>query len=332
MDRKYVGASKLSDEDLYGFRATIAQAAVEQTEVKKQANSANAANSLIMVLLIFVLVAIAGMLIFVGTDWLKPKGESLYLDLGTQRYEPAGLGGRLIVQWTGSAAYKLTIDPLDPSQINGFQAMVANPPHAISFRLVVKDNTDGVACQKDIVIPSGPVPGGTVNPAMAMSPRDTPTGDKMQNSAGSNGKIGETVLTGSLSCDLDAYKRIAGWEFFTDFPPLSGQKDWQKHEDATAKKTDNSDSPAHSFGGYYLVKSIPTTIEGDDQIVSDNPSKGVVSTSSGKAFLVGTAILTNPALDWQIFPADIHYRCDKTAMCLLTRLNSRTAVHARLVK
>lgn len=332
MERKYVGATKPSDDDLYGFRASITQASVEQAVVKRQVNATSAANSFMMVALVFVLVAIAGMLIFVGTDWLKPKAQSQYLDLGSQRYEPAGLGGRLIVQWTGSATYKFTVDPLDPSQITGFQAMVANPPHAISFRLVVKDNTDGVACQKDIVIPAGPVPGGTFDQALAMAPRDTPTGDKMLNSAGANGKIGEMVLTGPLSCDLNAYKRIAGWEFFTDFPPLSGQKDWQKHEDAVAKKADTSDSAPRSFGGYYLVKAIPSPIEGDDEIVSDNPGKGVISTGSGKAFLVGANILTNPALDWQIFPADIHYRCEKNAMCLITKLNSRTAVHARLVK
>jgi len=332
MERKYVGATKPSDDDLYGFRSVIAQASVEQTQVKQHANAAGTANALMSVALVFVLVAIGGMLIFVGTDWLKPKAQSQYLDLGSQRYDPAGLGGRLIVQWTGSASYKFTVDPLDASQIAGFQAMVANPPHAISFRLVIKDNTDGVACQKDIVIPTGTALGGTVNQAMAIAPRETPTGDKMQNSTGANGKIGETVLTGPLPCDLDAYKRIAGWEFFTDFPALSTQKDWQKHEDSVTAKESKSDSATHSYGGYYLVKSIPAPIEGDDEIVSDNPGKGVISTGSGKAFLVGANILTNPALDWQIFPADIHYRCEKNAMCLVTKLNSRTAVHARLVK
>jgi hypothetical protein len=57
-----------------------------------------------------------------------------------------------------------------------------------------------------------------------------------------------------------------------------------------------------------------------------------VATSSGHAFLVGTKILVNPALDWQIFPADIHYRCERNAMCMVTRLSSRTAVRAHLMK
>jgi hypothetical protein len=333
MDRKYVAATKPSDDELYGFRAAITQSmeqAQAQTRAKAQVSGVNA---LMTVALVFVLVAIAAMLIFAGTNLFKSKPESLYLDLGTQRYEPAGLGGRLIVQWTGNAAYKFTVDPLDASHIQGFGTMVANPPHAISFRLVVKDSTDGVACQKDVVIPTGPAPGGTVDHTQAITPRPTPTGDTMQNTADASGRIGETVITGSLPCDLDAYKRIAGWEFFTDFPPLSGQKDWQKHEDAeTAKENEKSNPTPRSYGGYYLVKSIPAPIEGDDEIVSDNPSKGVVSTNSGRAFLFGTSVLTNPALDWQIFPADIHYRCEKNAMCLVTKLNSRSAVHAHLMK
>lgn len=282
------------------------------------------------------------MLIYGGITLVKPKAPS-FIDLGTERYDPAGLGGRLIAQWTGSAGYKFTLDPLDASQISGFQAVVANPAHAITFTIRLKDATNGVACQKDIVIPAAGQ-GNSGSPAteaaageagQALAPLTTPTGDTMQNAKGDSGKIGETELSGSLPCSLDAYRRIVAWDFSTDFPPLASQQQWEKHEDAVAAQR-NGKGGAHgsktNHGGYTLVKALPAPIEADDVIVSDNPSKGVVATAEGQAFLVGSSVLVNPALDWQVFPAQIHYRCEKTALCMVTRLNSHTAVRAHLLK
>jgi len=332
-DQKYVpGTSRPADDELYGFRTVLAESVAAEEAAQPERPQMNA---LVVVALVIAVMAVAVLLVFGGMMLLKPKSPDLYIDLGTQRYDPAGLGGRLIAQWKGSAAYKFTIDPLDPAQIPGFQATVANPPHAITFTLRLKDTADQVACQKDIVIPSAPLGPGGFDDVQALAARTTPTGDIAQNVAGGNGQIGEMVLSGSLPCSLEVYKSIAGWEFATDFPPLTTQNDWEKHEDAVqakAKKTRGGDSAAQSIGGYFFVKSLPAPVEADDVIVSDNPSKGIVATSSGRAFMVGSKVLVNPALDWQIFPADIHYRCEKNAMCMVTRLNSRTAVRARLMK
>jgi hypothetical protein len=335
------GAERPADNELFAFRTALAQTMQEEDAKPKKAKPKAPA-------LLLGAVAVAALLAFVaygGMTLIKPKPASLYIDLGTQRYDPSGLGGRLIAQWTGSAAYKFTLDPLDASQIPGFQAVVANPPHAITFTIRLKDAQAAVACQKDIVIPAGDqgnsgsqgtqaaIPNGDGSPDLA--PRTTPTGDTMQNTSGDGGKIGETVLTGSLPCSLDAYRRIVAWDFSTDFPPLQSQQQWEKHEDAVAathKGKSGPASPRTNYGGYTLIKSLPAPIEGDNVIVSDNPSRGIVATADGHAFLVGSAILVNPALDWQIFPAQIHYRCEKNAMCMLTRLSSHTAVHANLMK
>jgi hypothetical protein len=286
--------------------------------------------------LLLVLAVIGGLLFYGGNIFFKSKQQTLYNDLGTERYDPAGLGGRLIAQWIGTAGYKFTIDPLDPAQVPSFGATISNPPHAITFTLKLKDATDGVECQKDIVIPGVPEGQGAFDQTAALAARAIPTGDTLQNVAGSNGQIGEMVLTGSLGCNLDAFKKVVAWEFTTDFPPLSTQKDWEKHEDAVqaqAKKAKaGASATPQTIGGYTFVNSLATPIESDDVIVSDNPSKGIVATSSGRAFMVGSKILVNPALDWQIFPADIHYRCERNAMCMVTRLSSRTAVRAHLMK
>jgi len=307
----------------------------ETVEAEETAPAPPKANLRLIVMLALVVSAAAALLVYGGMMWLKPKPLALSNDLGTERYDPAGLGGRLIAEWTGNAGYKFTVDPLDPAQIPGFQATIANPPHAITFSLKMKDATNGVECEKDIVIPGVPEGQGAFDQSSAMAPRTLPTGETLQNVAGSDGQISEMVLSGSMPCNLDAYKKIVAWEFTTDFPPLSTQKDWEKHEDqvqAEAKKGQSGSKAPVSYGGYYLVRSLPTPIEADDVIVSDNPGKGIVATSSGRAFLVGTKVLVNPALDWQIFPADIHYRCDRTAMCMVTRLSSRSAVRAHLMR
>jgi hypothetical protein len=333
-DQKYVpGHNRPAEDELYSFRTAMAENAEAQAAAQPEPPKAN--TRLILALLL-VLAATAGLLIYGGNMFFKSKQQALYNDLGTERYDPAGLGGRLIAQWTGTGGYKFTIDPLDPAQIPGFQATIANPPHAITFKLTLKDASDGVQCQKDIVIPGVPEGQGAFDKTAALAPRTLPTGETMQDVAGSDGQIGEMVLSGSLGCNLDAFKKVVAWEFTTDFPPLGTQKDWEKHEDtvlaqARKAKSGSSDQP-QSIGGYIFVNSLTTPIESDDVIVSDNPSKGIVATSSGHAFLVGTKVLVNPALDWQIFPADIHYRCEKNAMCMLTRLSSRTAVRAHLMK
>jgi hypothetical protein len=333
-DQKYVpGNNRPPEDELYGFRSVIAESV--QAEAAVEPVRPKASPRLILVLLI-VVAAVAGLAVYGGNMFFKSKQLALYNDLGTQRYDPAGLGGRLIAQFTGEAGYKFTVDPLDPAQIPGFAATIANPPHAITFSLKLKDATDGVECQKDIVIPGVPEGQGAFDQSAALAQRTIPTGDTLQDVKGSDGQIGEMVLTGSLGCNLDAFKKVVAWEFVTDFPPLGTQKDWEKHEDAVqaeAKKAKSGGSATpQSIGGYTFVNSLPTPIESDDVIVSDNPSKGIVATSSGRAFMVGTKILVNPALDWQIFPADIHYRCERNAMCMVTRISSRTAVRAHLMK
>jgi hypothetical protein len=332
-EQKYVpGNNRPAEDELYSFRAAIAEPV--PSDENQPARPKVSGRQILALLLL--LAAIAGLLVYGGSTFFKSKQQPLYTDLGTERYDPAGLGGRLIAQWTGAAGYKFTIDPLDPAQVPGFAATIANPPHAITFKLTLKDATDGVECEKDIVIPGVPEGQGAFDKSAALAPRAIPTGDTLQDVAGHDGQIGEMVLTGSLGCNLDAFKKVVAWQFVTDFPPLTTQKDWEKHEDSVLAeskkaKSGGSDQP-QSIGGYIFVKSLPNPVESDDVIVSDNPAKGIVATSSGRAFLVGTKILVNPALDWQVFPADIHYRCERNAMCMVTRLSSRTAVRAHLMK
>ncbi len=224
------------DDELYGFRTAMAQT-LEEAEAQPKAPKANV---LVIVALVILVSAIGALVVFGGMMLLKPKAPTLYTDLGSQRYDPAGLGGRLIAQWTGNAAYKFTIDPLDQSQIAGFRAVVANPPHAITFNLHLKDDTGRIVCQKDIVVAAQPQDGAAADPAQALASRTTATGDTMQNVPGDGGQIGETVFSGALPCALEAYRSIVAWDFTTDFPPLADQSTWLKHEDAVSPAAQES--------------------------------------------------------------------------------------------
>jgi hypothetical protein len=226
--------------------------------------------------------------------------------------------------------YQLSIDPLDPDQISGFEAVAQDPPHLLSFTVQLRNAKDAVVCQKEILIPT--VNQLATDHSQALLAQTTPSGDTAQNVAGSQGQIGEIDLSGQLPCPLEAYREIAAWDFSTNFPIFADQDVWLKHENTltASKKPHSSDGP--NYGPYSLVRFLPSPVEGDDVIVSDNPSRGIVATSGGRAFQVGMNVLTNRALDWQSFPASVHFRCEKNAMCAITRLNSRTTVHAHLLR
>jgi hypothetical protein len=42
--------------------------------------------------------------------------------------------------------------------------------------------------------------------------------------------------------------------------------------------------------------------------------------------------MRNRTAEWQVFPASIHFRCDKNGSCTLTRANSHVTLQARLLK
>lgn len=317
-----------TQEELYGFRAAMAAAQPAPETARKTTKA---------IPWFAVAVAIAGLacvplVIFATMKAIKPKPPIPYYDLGSWRFDSAGLGGRLIVRWGGTANYQFFVDPLDPNQIPGFQAVAQDPPHLLSFTVQLRNTKGAVVCQKEILVPTVNQLAAGQDPAHTLLPQTTPSGDTAQNVAGGQGQIGEIDLSGKLPCPLEAYRQIAAWNFSSNFPNLADQDVWLKHENTlTAGKKPHASDDAN-YGPYSLVRSLPTPIESDDVIVSDNPSRGIVATSSGRAFLVGMNVLTNRALDWQSFPASVHFRCEKNALCAITRLNSRTTVHARLLR
>ncbi|MGA2050316.1 MAG: hypothetical protein ABSG96_21655 [Terracidiphilus sp.] len=72
-------------------------------------------------------------------------------------------------------------------------------------------------------------------------------------------------------------------------------------------------------------------IEGDDELVGYDPSKGVLQTSARKTFLVNATTVNGNSHGWQDWPANIHYKCDLNASCTLTR-SGASVLYAQLKK
>ena len=320
-----------SHEDLYGFRAAfIEPPPVEQKEADPKGAKSKRAAALLPILMILVLATLAFLII---PKLMKSNAPPQYLDLGTQRFDSAGLGARLIARWEGSTAYQLYIDPLDPQQAAGFQAVAVNPPHPISVVIRLLDSTGAVACQKEVMLPTPAPITDSSNTSQALMPMQTAGGDMIQNIAGPDGQIAEITVTGGLPCSLKQYQSIKTWEFYTNFPSLDDQDNWLKHQkltDAAASKKSHPGDGGSGFSARSL--HLPAAIEDDDVIVGENPQRGTLDTEGGRVFMVGVIGLRNRTAEWTVFPASVHFHCDKNGACVLTRVNSRSSLQARLIR
>ncbi len=319
-------AEKTSDADLYSFRAEIPPPPPPppptQTQVVLQQNKTLflAVGGGFAVILVMVLVA-----------WLVLRNDDVpaYIDLGTSNITAAGLQGRLVARWLGSAAYELRVDPVSTVQLAGFSAVAGNPPHPLTVTIRFKDSNN-ILCQKQILLPFGAQESDPDRPGMVL-PQKTFDGDTVQNVVTAEGKVDEILISGPLNCPEKLYKRLDGWDFSSNFPLIADQADWFKHLENIA--ADQRRRAAEERARALIPRTAPLSapIEGDDVIVSDNPSRGSVQTSTGKTFFIGRDVLL-AAHGWQVFPAAIHFRCDTRSICTLTRSGTSATLEARLVR
>jgi len=188
-------SGRAPEEDLYAFRATIDPPPPEKEAKPEKPRSIPIAT----LALAAGVLACAVALVFAIPMLMKPKPPAQYIDMGNRRFDPAGLGGRLIARWEGKATYQLTIDPLEPQQLDGFRAVAADPPLPLSLVIRLKDAAGLVACQKEILLPA-PQIAADAGPAKVLLPGETPGGDTVQYVAGADGKLAEIALGGPLSC------------------------------------------------------------------------------------------------------------------------------------
>ncbi len=315
-----------NDQELYSFREALLPPPPVEPEAKPQAKHAPPGKLLAAIgISAFAAIAAYGVYMFVGM-----RSNVSYMDLGSQRFDPAGLSGRLITRWSTSGAYQLYLDPISPNNAANFAAVAADPPRQISLTIRLLDGKGLAACQKQILF-SAPVPRTQDDSNSAPSPQKpqpSETGDTQENMMGENGQISEIDVRGPLPCPEKAFATFKSWDFTADFPTAAEEEEWHRQE-----KTANVKSSGNSSNGTSRVRTqrLAGPIEGDDVIVADNPSHGTVETSGGRVFFLGEGE-RNRTAEWQVFPAAIHFRCDKNGACALTRSNSSVTLLARLMK
>ncbi|MGB0080447.1 MAG: hypothetical protein WBP90_02865 [Terracidiphilus sp.] len=320
-------AEKGDQKELYSFRETMEPPPAEP-DPKRQRKKKSSPIPIVAILLVVAVLAGAVLIALEVPSFLQPKPPVPYIDLGSQRYDPAGLSGRFIARWNSSGgSYQFFLDPLDPQQIASFAAVAQDPSRQLSVTFRIRDAEGLVACQKQILFPDSVARTPGTKFLAPREPRETQNGDIVQNMTGEDGQIAEIDLTGPLPCPVKAYSSFKSWEFYTNFPTLAEQAEWLRHEVGLNPN-------GHGGRGESSPRSqrLPTAIEGDDVIVGDNPSRGTVETGGGRVFFLGIAGLRNRSAEWQVFPAPIHFRCDRTGSCVLTRANSNVSLQARLIK
>ncbi|MGA3130067.1 MAG: hypothetical protein ABSD59_04655 [Terracidiphilus sp.] len=319
-----------NEKELYSFRELMPKP-VEPDPAKIKSQPVPVNKILIpaasLAFLAFIAVAVARL--------FQPAPLVSYVDLGGQRFDPASLSGRLIAKWETSGSYQLFLDPIGQQQAANFAALAVDPPRQLSVTIRLLDDGGRVVCQKQIFFPppvpraadgnSAPPPEPPLGPPL--QPQQTGAGDTIQNMNGESGQIAEIDLRGPLPCPQKDFAKFKTWDFVADFPTPAEEVEWQRQEKLTAAKS-------HAAKGKPSVHiaRLSASIEGDDVIVGDNPSHGTVQTSAGRVFFLGEGGMRNRTAAWQVFPAAIHFRCDKNGSCALTRANSPVVMQARLVK
>lgn len=307
-----------NDKELYAFRESM-EPPVEPVAGKKQAQAAPAAK-ILMTIGLSGLLAIAGFALY---SRFGPGSKVSYLDLGSQRFDSAGLTGRLIARWATSGSYQLYLDPISPAYAANFAAVATDPPRQLSVSIRLLDSAGLAVCEKQILFPA-PVREQDQSAAEPLqAPQPSETGDTAENMKGPSGQIAEIDLRGPLPCPEKAFATFKAWDFTADFPAAAEESEWQRQE-----KAENARKHA---GPSVHVERLPGPVEGEDVIVADNPSHGTVETSGGRVFFLGAG-MRNRTAEWQVFPANIHFRCDKNGICALTRANSNVTLQARLLK
>jgi hypothetical protein len=271
------------------------------------------------------LTVLAFFLISQNQDPLLP-----FVDLGPTNIAAAGLSGRLIAKWDGSASYELHIDPLAPQQLGGFSAVAVNPPHPITVDLHILNASGRPVCQKEILFPFNPAPDPDSAAANEFQPQKTFDGDTVQNVADADGQLQEIVVSGPLTCPAKAYRAFSSWDFTSSFPSVSDQQDWLHSQDAVESDLRRKAAQAHANALIPRGLHLGSPVEGDDVIISDNPSHGTVTTRAGRTFYIGRPGAMGRA-GWEVFPAVIHFHCDVKSNCVLTRPDASTSLSGRLI-
>lgn len=292
----------------------------------------------------------------IGLSWLLSKPAGPY-DLGPMTSNAVELKGHLFTKWDDDKLqYRLSFEPSDPDLHTLFALAVSNPPRPLSIGIQLKDSMGFVLCTREVLLKydpaiaaAAPAPqAGTADAAKPDAVASAPPVDAAQAAAaekqreqgkdifqtqnGPDGQIASINAQGTIPCSGDAYGKVTNWSFTPDFPSLSEQNDLLKQQAEKKADADRATVAHKRSASRGADRTISFSIEGDDAIMGYDASAGILETGTGESFYVEKEGGQVNLAGWQAFPIRVHYRCDSTSYCTLTRTGSGAVLHARLRK
>jgi hypothetical protein len=289
---------------------------------------------------------------------LRPNGRSNPYDLGSVVSNADGLTGHLVLNWTDKLRYHLVVEPSDPLKLAQFSLAVNRPPRPLSFDIQLKDSAGSALCNRTIVLKFDPkqaaafaasdgapqdgtedagqvAQGVDIAKAEALELKREFGLDIFQNAVGPDGQIASISSEGEIPCSRQAYERATSWSFSPDFPTLDEQAELLKRQAAANNPTEQASVADKAPAPHRKAKKKPPApptafaIEGDDELVGVDASKGIIETSTRKFFVIDKLAAGDNSAAWQDVPANVHYKCDLNAVCSLRRAGA-VVLYARL--
>jgi hypothetical protein len=296
------------------------------------------ANPLVRYAIIGGLAGIVFGAIAIGLSFLFAKPDGPY-DLGNMASAPVGLKGHLYTKWENDKLnYRVSFEPNDPDLHRAFGVAVSTPPRPLAIGVQLKDAMGFALCSKEILLPydaaaataAVAVKGAPAQPpfdpalAAAQEKQREQGKDLFQSQNGSDGLPASIAAQGQFPCAEADYRKVVAWGFTPDFPSLLEQNDLVKQVDK-AKEPE----PVHKRQAARTPeKGLVFYIEGDDAIAGYDPATGTFETTASATFVVDKDS-AQVVLAGQQFPIRIHYRCDQSANCTVTR-SGVAPIRARL--
>lgn len=273
----------------------------------------------------------------IGIAWLTGKPEGPY-DLGNSTLNEVGLKGHLFTKWDeNQLQYRVSFAPSDPDLRNAFALAVDNPPHPLSIVIQLKDAMGFVLCSKEILVKYDPA---AALVAAQTDKSDGPVIDLAQSAAqvkqreqgkdvfegqnGSDGQVASLSAQGLIPCSETSYRKVVAWGFTPDFPSLLEQSQLIKEEGEKKAEAERQEAARKRNAGKRPDRTLTFSVEGDEVLVGYDVPTGALETNSAIEFLVEKQATGIALASWQSFPIHVHYRCDQTSLCTLTRTGGAT--------
>jgi hypothetical protein len=331
-----------------GFEETSGEVPLDAQQLLAQELQPAPKRNLRPFVLLFVAVVVFGLIYFGVTALTSAKGPPPFQNLGAGISNAAGLRGDLSTRWVGRAEYQLKFQALNPYRDWAFSYVVAHPPRPLLFHIRLLDSTGFVLCSKEIAFPVDPSrvevnavpfpelipkPSGSSTAAQAGGGMQRPLSkgrDSFQDQVADNGEITAFAAQGVLPCTIAQYKQFSYWDFSSNFPTLSQQSAIANAPRIAAERKAAAEREAlrRKLAREYHSSFF---LNGDSTVSDYDSTASVLQVASGQRFRLLNKSNAGVAHSWATNGAQIHYKCDQYATCLLSAGSSSGIIQAKSI-